>query len=76
MTRPAALLILLLCAAQAAPPAPDPKPKPAKPAPAPKREMVCRPAHDGTCLACKDCSACIHCSKNKGVCSVCLRKPR
>ena len=67
-------LLLLLCATQAAPPAPDPKP--AKPAPAPKREMVCRPAHDGTCLACKDCSKCKRCNSGGGPCSVCIKRSK
>ena len=37
-------------------------------------ERRCRPASDGTCLSCKDCSACKNCHVNGGVCSVCVPK--
>ena len=40
----------------------------------PKAETVCRPASDGTCLACVDCTACRHCAKNKEKCSICWKK--
>lgn len=40
----------------------------------PRAESTCRPASDGTCLACKDCSSCRHCHQNKGLCSVCIVK--
>lgn len=40
----------------------------------PRAESTCRPASDGTCLACKDCSSCRHCKANGGTCSICWKR--